>query len=120
MKRNEAGLSLFGFILIAALIAGVAVIGMKVLPAVIEYYTIAKNVRAVIKSPETRDASVVDIRKAYDRRALIDDIKSVEGKDLEVLKSGRGVTISYAYSRTIPLFANASLVLDFQDTFSSD
>ncbi|GAB4166079.1 MAG: hypothetical protein OHK0026_17520 [Rhodocyclaceae bacterium] len=111
--RTQRGLSLVGLILIGALVAAAAMVVIKVTPAYVEYYTILKNVKAVVKSGEAQ-GTVADIRKAYERRETIDDTKSVGAKDLDITKSGGEVIISFAYSKKIPLFANVSVCLDFE------
>jgi len=111
--KTQRGLSLIGLILIGALVAAAAMVLIKVAPAVIEYYTILKNVKAVVQSGETQ-GTVADIRKAYDRRATVDDITSVGAQDLDIGKSGGQVVISFAYAKKIPLFGNVSICLDFE------
>ena len=58
MQRKQSGLSMVGFVLVAALVAVVVILGMKSVPAVIEYYTILKNVKAIAKSSELRGGTV--------------------------------------------------------------
>lgn len=113
--NNQRGLSLIGLIVIGVLLALAAMVAMKVTPAVIEYYTIKKNINAVVQSGEAR-GSVSDIRKAYDRRAQVDDTTSIRPDDLDISKSGGEVVISVAYAKKIPLFGNVSLCLDFEAT----
>ena len=54
MQRNQTGLSLMGFLLVAALLGLVLVLGMKTIPAIIEYYTILKNVNAIVSDASER------------------------------------------------------------------
>lgn len=112
--RTQGGLSLVGFILVAALVAFAGLVAFRVVPAVIEYYTILKNVNAIVQGGEARGATVADIRKAYDRRASIDDTSSVSGADLDISKDQGEVTIGFSYSRKVNLFGNVNLCLDFE------
>ena len=91
----------------------VAIIGMKMVPAYIEYFTIKKAVTSITQSGELRSATVADVRKAYDRRANVDDITAVRPADLEITKDGNEVVIAFAYEKKIPLFYNVSVVIDF-------
>ena len=50
---------------------------------------------------------------AFDRRAQIDDIRALRGRDLEVSKAGEGFEIRAEYSVLVPLFANVSAQIDF-------
>lgn len=112
--RSQRGLSLIGFVLVAALAAFAALIAFKTVPAVVEYFTIKKNINAIVKGGEARGASVTDIRKAYDRRASVDETPSLSGSDLDISKEQGEVVIAFAYSRKVNLFGNVSLCFDFE------
>ncbi|MBL8481613.1 MAG: DUF4845 domain-containing protein [Rhodocyclaceae bacterium] len=114
--RRQRGLSLIGFLLVGTLVAFGVILGMKVVPAYIEYYTILKNIKAIVKSGETRNATVPDIRRAYDKRATIDYAEAITSADLDITKDNGQVVISFAYSKKIHLIGIASLVLDFEGT----
>ena len=111
--RTQRGLSLIGLLLVSALVVVVALIGFKVLPAYIEYLAVKKAVTDLAASPETRGGQVRDVQLAFDRRATIDDIRSITGTDLEITKVGDGFGIVATYSVQIPLFGNVSARIDF-------
>jgi hypothetical protein len=111
--RTQRGLSLIGLMLVSAVIVVVALIGFKVLPAYIEYLAIKKAVTEIARAPETRGGQVRDVQLAFDRRATIDDIKSITGQDLEVSKVGDGFEVIASYSVQVPLFGNVSACIDF-------
>jgi len=105
-------LSLLGLIVVGAILVFVAIVGMKLAPAYIEYFTIRRTVRELARSPESM--TVKDIMGSFDKHSQIDDISSIEGKDLEISKNGNSVTITAAYQRKVPLFANISVLIDFE------
>jgi hypothetical protein len=111
--RNQRGLSLIGLLLVSGLLVLVALIGFKVLPAYIEYMAIKKAVSEIARGSETRGGQVRDVQMAFDRRAQIDDIKSIRGQDLEINKLGDGFEVIATYSVQIPLFGNVSACIDF-------
>jgi Tfp pilus assembly protein FimT len=117
MKRKQSGVSLSGLLISAVLVAMLALLGMKVVPEVIEYFQIVSAVKAISKDDSAR-GSVTEVRKAFDRRANIDNISSIKGQDLEVTKDGGQVVVSFAYEKRIPLFSNVSLLIDFQGSSS--
>jgi hypothetical protein len=57
---------------------------------------------------------VPEIRRAFDRYATIDDIKSLEPKDLEITKDADQTVISYAYTYKITILDNVRLEIDFK------
>ena len=110
--NRQRGVSLSGLLVAAVLLALVALLGMKVVPEVIEYYQIVKSVKAIKNDPSAQN-TVADVRKAFDRHADINNIKAIVGQDLEVTKDGSEVVISFSYEKRIHLFGNVSLLLDF-------
>jgi len=112
--RTQRGMGFFGVLVMLIAIVFVAIVGMKVAPAYIEYFSIKKAVTGMVESGELRNATVADVRKAFDRRAIIDEISSIQGSDLEITKEGSEIVLGFAYEKRIPLFYNISLLIDFQ------
>lgn len=115
--KKQKGLSLIGLLLVSTVLIVVAVLGMKVAPHVIEYFTIMKHVKAIAASGEGQ-GSVADVRKAYERRAVVEDTPSVGPKDLDISKEGNQLVISFAYEKKIHLFHNVSLCINFEGNSS--
>lgn len=112
MRNKQEGIGFLAIFMIFVAVALIAVGGMKVFPAYQEFLTTKKAISGIAAS-EGRTGSVTDIRKAFDRRALVDNISTLTGADLEVSKDGGEVVISFAYSKKIPLFHNVSACIDF-------
>jgi hypothetical protein len=96
----------------AAIFVVLAMIGMKLGPSYLEFASIKKAVVAIAQ--EKPGATVIEVRKAFDARATIDAISSIEGKDLDVTKDGGELVITAAYRKEIPLFANIGVHIDFR------
>ena len=112
MRNRQRGISFPVVFLFGVIIALAAVGAMKIGPAYQEFMTAKKAIVAVAAS-EGRAGSVNDIRKAYERRAIIDNVTVVTPGELEVSKDGGEVVISFAYAKKVPLFANVSVCIDF-------
>lgn len=110
MKRQR-GLSFLGFLFVAILAALALLVGFKVTPSVVEYFAIKKAITVV--ASESQAASVAEIRGAFMRRQAIDDFSSVTDKDLDISKESGEVVISVSYEKRIPLFANVSLLIEY-------
>ncbi len=111
--RRQRGLSLFGLLFFGVIALGIVVIVMRVAPSAMEYLA-AK--RALDKIAASNETSPMEIQKAFDRIAAVEDIASIAGKDLKIVKNGNAATISFAYEKKIPLFANASLLLEYESS----
>lgn len=114
-RNTQRGMTLTGLIFAGLFIVLVAVVGMKVVPHVIEYGKIMSNIKAIAGDASLSGASVADVRRAFDRRANIDQIDDViKGTDIDVTKEGNALVLSFAYARQIPLFGPVSLLIDFE------
>jgi hypothetical protein len=111
-RASQRGVSLSGLLIWGFLIAIVAVVGMKIVPEVIEFYKIKKDISAVAQDGKL--ASIAEVQGAFNRFADIDQIKSVTGKDLDISREGNAYVVSVAYERRIRLFGPVSVVIDFE------
>lgn len=111
MLKRQSGVSLSGLLIVAVILIAVALLGLKLAPAYMEFRTIRSTVVAVAQ--EQRAASVTDIRRAFDRRANIDGIETITGADLEVTKEGGEVQLAFAYRKEVPMFANIGVYIEF-------
>ena len=112
MRKNQLGVSIGGLLAVSVVLIAGAMIGLKLAPSYIEFFAIKKAVVAI--ASEKRGGTVVEIRKSFDARAVIDDISTVKGSDLEVTKDGSGLVISAGYRKEVPLFGNMGLYVDFR------
>jgi len=112
-RKRQQGLGFAGVIILLIAIVFIAIIGMKLVPAYIEYFTIKKAITGMTQSGELRGGSVADVRKAFDRRAAVDDITALRPEDLEITKEGNEIVVSFAYEKRVPLFYNISVLIDF-------
>jgi hypothetical protein len=112
-RAYQRGLTLTGLIFGGMVLALVAILGMKVIPDVIEYSKIVSNIKAVAQDPTLRQASPAEVRKAYERRAIVDHTRAINPQDIEIIRNGNTLVLSFAYRKEIPLFGPVALVIDF-------
>jgi len=113
---KQRGISLTGLLIICVVLIAVALIGFKVFPAYAEFFTVKKVIGDIARNPEMKGASPKEISDAFDRRATIDTIKSLGGRDLEVSKQGDRSSIRASWSVKVHLFYNVSACIDFEAT----
>jgi hypothetical protein len=111
-RGSQRGVTLFGLMFWAIVIGVVALVGLKVLPTLNEYFTIK---RAVEKIASSGASTVPEIRTAFDRQKDIEySIVSLSGKDLEITKVNDKVVIAFAYNKEIELMAPVFLLLKYE------
>lgn len=111
-RSRQHGVTLFGLLMWAILIGFVALIGMRVLPTMNEYFTIQK---AVNKIAIEGGSTVPEIRAAFERQKDIEfTIQSITAKDLEITKENDKVVVSFAYDKEIELMKPVFLLIKYQ------
>lgn len=111
-RRSQSGITLVGLLFWAILISVLALILMKVFPAVTEYRTIQSMVN---KAARDGGSTVQDIRTAFDRAASVEyGVTSITAKDLEITKEDDKVVVKFEYDREIELVPPVYLLLKFK------
>ena len=110
IDSKQQGMTFIGLVLVIAVIVFLAVLVMKVTPAYLEYMSVKKAIKNVVKTADMNNKK--DVASAFDKSASIDNVKVVSGKDL-VLSGGE---VSVEYQVIIPIVSNASVLLDFNAT----
>jgi hypothetical protein len=114
--NRQRGVTLSGLLLWGIIIALVAVLGMKVAPEYLTYYKILKATKAVANSSTGK--TVPEIRAAFGKYMDVEHVQTITPADLDISKEGNDIVIAFAYEKRIPLFANVSLLIDFQGSSS--
>jgi hypothetical protein len=116
-RSKQHGLSILGFLFVAAVIVACAMIGFRMAPAYIEYYSVQKALRQSLD--ETKDFQTpAELRKAFQRYADSGYIESVRGADVDVQKIGNEIVVSASWTRKLHLVSNVSLFLEFEASAS--
>ena len=112
--HQQNGMTFLGMMLMVAGIVFIAIIGMKLVPAYIEYFSVKKAITKIASDPGFDQMSRSDIAASFNRNAVIDNITIIKGSDLEVSKTATGETIvGVDYQTIVPLVGNVSALLDF-------
>ncbi|MDR7334760.1 DUF4845 domain-containing protein [Roseateles asaccharophilus] len=112
-SNAQRGFTLVGLIFWGAVIAVTAVIGMKVFPTVLEYYTVKGVVdRIAAANPSTVPA----VRQEFDRVRQVEySIVSLTGADLTVSKDGNDkVVIEFGWDKEVDLFGPVYLLIKYR------
>ena len=107
-RKQQRGITFLGLLFVGTLVAMLMITAAKVVPSVVEYQSITK---AVERSKDLQ--TVAEIQNAFDKQAIIDDITSISGKDLEITKENERIVISFAYDKQIVLLKSVSLLIHY-------
>ena len=107
---KQRGLTLFGLLFWAIIVAVVVIAGAKVVPSISEYTACVKGAKQAA-SESTPDAA----RAAFDRYASVGYITTISGQDLDITPGRNGtLTVSFAYNKEIPLAGPVYLLIKYQ------
>ena len=109
--RRQFGITLIGFLFMAALVGGAGVLAFRSIPIYNEYFTVQKILRNI--DLQNNEATPNNIRDQFDRKASADYVYDIKGRDLDVTKENGRIIISINYQRTIPIAGNVSMLFDF-------
>ena len=112
-RSRQRGLSFIGLVLWGFIIVAGVAIGSQAVPVVIENLNIKKAATKAARQGST----VQEVRDIYQKAQAIDDMKSVNARDLDVTKDTNGsIVVSYSYERDVHLAGPAYLVFRFKDS----
>ena len=86
---------------------------MKLFPVYLELFSVKKVMAAMAQGEEVKSGTVTDIRKSFDRRAVIDNIQALQGSDLEITKDAGETVVTATWQHKVALFTGYTLLVDF-------
>ena len=116
INSKQAGMTFVGLVLVIAAVIFLAIIGMKVVPAYIEFSSVKNAIKYVANETGFATMSKKEIMTAFDKSASTGYITVIKGSDLIIEKDATGNVVTAEYPVTLPIVANASILLDFHAT----
>ena len=113
MRSRQRGATLIGMAVIIAILGFGLYAAIRLTPLYFEYMAVARALTQTAKEAGDGPTSPVQLRNALDRRWTIEDIKSIQPKEIDIRKAGRGYTMRAWYRAEAPFIGNVSLVVDF-------
>jgi hypothetical protein len=116
MRQHQRGATFLGMVVIIAILGLGLYAGIRLTPVYFEYMAVVRALEQTAKDHQDGATSPNELRTALDRRWTIEDIRSIQPKDIEIKKSGQGYSMRAWYRAEAPFVANVSLVVDFDKT----
>jgi len=113
MRSRQRGATFIGMVVIIAILGFGLYAGIRLTPLYFEYMAISRAFDQTAKEHSGNPTSPQELRTSLDRRWTIEDIKSIQPKQVEIKKTGGGYTMRAAYEARAPFVANISLVVAF-------
>lgn len=111
MRSRQRGATFLGMLTIVAIL-GFGLYGViRLVPLYLEYMAVVRAMEQTAK--ENGGGSLEQLRTSLIRRWTIEDIKSIEPKDIEIKRAQKGLVMRAWYRAEVPFISNISLVADF-------
>lgn len=114
-RQRQRGLTITGFVFVAIVAIIGVMVGARMIPAYIEWYTVRKVMANTLQTAK-EGFTLYQFRRDFDLKASADYIDSVQGTDIEVTKEGNQLVATATWTRVLHLVGNVSLLLEFEAT----
>jgi ribonuclease HI len=113
MRSRQRGATALGMLSIVAVL-GFGLYGViRLFPVYMEYMAVVRALEQTAKESAGNVSTPQSLRTSLDRRWTVEDITSLQPKDVEIKKTGSGFTMRAWYRAERPFIANVSLAVDF-------
>ena len=116
MRQRQQGMTFIGLLCILTLVGVIGYAGLRLVPLYLNYMKIARTMESAAAEFKGEAAGIDGVRKSLDRHWAIEDITTVEYKDIEITKEDGGLQLHLAYDDSVPYLANVSLSVHFDKT----
>lgn len=120
MRRNEQGVTLIGFLILAVFFGLFALAVIKLVPVYLEYGKVTSSLEKTKSELDGKDPSIEEIYRSLERRFDIEDVRSIFFRDIKVKREPRAYSVQAAYEVRKYYIGNIYLVAVFDFTVNID
>ena len=114
LQARQRGLTIVGFILVAAVVIIFAMVGFRVVPSYVEYYSVKKALDDTMRGDSVDPNNLQAFRSELTRRLQTSYVENVKATDAIIQRSGNQLTAELAWERRLHMFGNAYILLEFE------
>ena len=114
-KKDQAGMTYLGMLLLLIVIAFFAVALVKVIPLYLENFKVQSVVKSMAEESETASLAPAEIEKRILNRLSVNDVEHVNKEHIKISRAPGKLIIAINYEARVPLFMNLDLVAKFTD-----
>jgi Tfp pilus assembly protein PilE len=116
MLKRQKGMTMIGIFFVLALVGVIGYAGMRILPLYLNYMKVSRSMDATASEFKGDAVDQVALRRTLEKHWQIEDIDSVQAKEVEITKDDSGTVMHVAYDDSAPYIANVSLTVHFDKT----
>jgi len=118
MKKFQTGISSLSLLLVLMAAAFALLTAFKVGPLYVDNYFVRSSVNA-LQDEDVKNMSDIQIRRALDRYFIINGVRDLSSRDVDVKRDSRRILVTLDYEKRINFFANIDVVVKFENHFES-
>ena len=111
---KQRGLTIIGFLLLAAVVVIFAMVGFRVIPSYIEYYSVKKALDETMRGGNVDPNNLAAFRAELARRLQTSYVEEVKAADAIVQRAGTPIPAELAWERRLHMIGNAYILLEFE------
>jgi len=115
-RGRQRGLTILGFLLVAAVVVIFAMVGFRVIPSYIEYQSVRKALDDTMRGSSVDPNNPAAFRAELARRLQTSYVEDVKATDVILQRRGTQVTAELAWERRLHMFGNMYILLEFEAT----
>lgn len=121
--HRQKGITLLGFIIVAAVVSFFALVGIKIFPLYMESFGVTQSLTSVVNQPNAAEMSPRELQRSFLRHAQINSLYRFNDGNIRdhmtVSQPARGSTvprtITFAYEARTHMFGKLDIVLVYEE-----
>jgi hypothetical protein len=115
MRHRQRGITFIGLVFVIALVGLPVFAIIKLVPVYLNYMAVSRNMES-LRTEFKGTPDLGGMRRSLDRHWNIDDVTTLQTKDIEITKDEGVVIVHAAYDDKVSYIGNISLVATFDKT----
>lgn len=115
-NERQRGMTVIGMLLLIVVIAFAALIGMKVIPMYVQYFSIKSTIENIRKEPLLAQMTPSDIQNQIQKRFDIGYVDNIKARDLKIRNERSGRVLDLIYQDERSLFYGLYVVLKVNES----
>lgn len=118
-QKNQQGITVLSLLTVGILVVIVAVVGMRVVPAYINYMQVVSAVDSLKHTDllENQSANLVNtlaVRRKLINQLYINGVKEVKSKDINFVRENNALTVQVKYDVVVKIAGNFYILIKFK------
>jgi len=115
-RDQQRGATALGMLTILAILGLGLYAVIRLVPVYLEYFEVVRAMEKVSKEDDAATTNPDQIHRSLERSWEIEDIKTLDYKDVKVRKVGSTWEMTAEYEAKVPFIGNVSLLAEFYKT----